>query len=115
MHASVHACTGMSTCSYLNVWVFCKYRMKEGLCHLCVCAYAHVAPGLQPSLCAGSAVREGGQSHLCWASVDVGRKPLGSDLGVGEGLAGWRLWSGLACQDGTRGSQIIVLRSISHF
>lgn len=36
-------------------------------------------------------------------------------LGVGEGRAGWRLWAGLACQDGTKGSQIIVLRSISHF
>lgn len=40
---------------------------------------------------------------------------MGSDLGVGEGRAGWRLWSGLACQDGTKGNQIIVLRSISHF
>lgn len=33
----------------------------------------------------------------------------------GEGPAVWRLWTGLACQDGTEGNQIIVLGSISHF
>lgn len=44
---------------------------------------------------------EGGQ----WAAATLG----------GEGQAAWRLWTGLACQDSTKGSQIIVLRSISHF
>lgn len=46
----------------------------------------------------------GGEGSL-WAAT----------LGAGEGRTGWRLWAGLACQDGTKGNQIIVLRSISHF
>ena len=40
---------------------------------------------------------------------------MGSNPGAGDGRAGWRLWVGLACQDGTKGNRIIVLRSISHF
>lgn len=79
---------------------------------------APVAPGFSPALCrlTGQACPGlGGQSCLDWAPVGGGGDPVGSDLGVGEGRAGWWLWAGLACQDGTKGNRIIVLRSISHF
>ena len=73
--------------------------------------FTHVAHRLQPSLGRLPRVLEGlwglgGHRCLCWASVG----------GRGWGQAGgFGLWAGLACQDGTKGNQIIVLRSISHF
>lgn len=70
-----------------------------------------------------------GSVSLCWlnsqaalpwrcraTSLDIyGREDNGQQPWGGEGRAVWQLWIGLACQDGTKGNQIIVLRSISHF
>lgn len=83
-----------------------------------MCAGAHVAHWLQPSLGGLSSqacpVWEGRATSaglLCFEEGSL----WAVTLGAGEGWAGWRLWAGLACQDGTKGNQIIVLRSISHF
>lgn len=56
-----------------------------------------------------------GQSHPTWVSRVEAGSLWAAALGAGEGLAGWWLQAGLACQDGTKGNRIIVLKSISHF
>lgn len=70
-----------------------------------------------------------GSVPLCWLSSQAarlwrcratsldfcGREDSGQRPWGGEGQAVWRLWTGLACHDGTTGNQMIVLRSISHF
>lgn len=98
---------------YFKIW-------DEGGC-LSVRARAHVCLGTH----GGSAFPYGlsHQAPLVWEGRGAASGPLwvgegsqwAATLGVGEGQAGWRLWAGLACQDGTKGNQIIVLRSISHF
>lgn len=83
-----------------------------------VCLWPGDPRGLSLSLC-----RLSYQAALVWEGRGAASGPLwvgegsqwAATLGVGEGRAGWRLWVGLACQDGTKGNQIIVLRSISHF
>ena len=88
--------------------------------------FTRVGHWLQPSLGRLPRVLEGlwglgGHRCLCWASVG-GRGQGGGSGGAygqrpwGRGQAGgFGLWAGLACQDGTKGNQIIVLGSISHF
>lgn len=85
--------------------------------------FTRVGRRLQPSLGRVPRVLEGlwglgGHCCLCWASVGgggwrggaCGQRPWGRGQAGGFGLL-----AGLACQDGTKGNQIIVLGSISHF
>lgn len=83
---------------------------------MCLCPCGPLASALP---CAGSVVRPA----LVWEGRAVSAGFLWVGAGslwaaafrAGEGRAGWRLWAGLACQDGTKGNRIIVLKSISHF
>lgn len=84
VRASVHACTGMTTCLYLNVWVFCKYRMKEVSV---TCAYVPMPmwpPGFSPPMCVGSAVRKGRATSagLLWMREE---SLWAATLGLGRG------------------------------
>ena len=79
-------------------WAFCKYRLREGLCHLCMLALPVWATGFSPPWAGcpgswkGSGVWEGTAASAGLLSGAGGRgvgvgEPMGSDLGGGGRLA----------------------------